>query len=156
MKLLAMTALAVLASSRLLASPFDGNWSATYPCTLGAAECRDRSADLFNLELWSQGKNLCGTHLATAHLGDRVDENDSVKPSISGTVRGNNAIVSFVSSSWGGSGHARLTISGKRLRWHTLDRLGTTWLPGDTMLTRDSANTSASQECKFEKLDARK
>ncbi|MBV8474364.1 MAG: DUF1311 domain-containing protein, partial [Hyphomicrobiales bacterium] len=59
---------------------FEGRWSETYPCNLDKEECGGRS-DMFSLDLWSSGARLCGSHIATAHLGNRVDENDSMFPS---------------------------------------------------------------------------
>lgn len=132
-------------------SLFDGEWRVSYPCLLTGNECEGRS-DVFILRLWSNGDRLCGHHLATAHLGNRVDEGDLVgSPTIIGTAQGTQATVAF-RSAWGAAGHARLVLVDGRLRWHITeshetDEGAVSWLPDDATLARSKRSGPSALTC---------
>jgi hypothetical protein len=80
--------------SATAASPLDGEWTVVWSCK-GATEfyaerCAEGRRDYFTLDLYTDGKSLCGFHIATAHLGNRVDEGDLLdgRPTITGTANG--------------------------------------------------------------------
>jgi hypothetical protein len=127
----------------------------TYPCTASefdksspyAQRCAEGVQDRFELTLWVDGRRLCGTHAATAHVGNRVDEDEDWTPSLLGTFDRNSALVKF-QSHWGGSGHARLERKGGKLYWDVVDQDGgTSWMPDHAVLSRkpdDALPTSAT------------
>jgi hypothetical protein len=133
------------------ASPLDGNWEVRFPCNGEATMCQGRydlfTLDLwvFTLDLWSNGAHLCGSHIASANLGYKVDESD-VRPSIAGTVSGNRAMLSF-KSSWGGSGRATIEAKDGRLYWHTTDHEGEAYIPHDAILDRKGASSDRRKDC---------
>lgn len=127
---------------------FDGRWSVTFPCNLTKDACAGRS-DVFSLDLWSNGSRLCGNHLATANLGNRVDENDGSLPSIVGTINGPSATIAF-KSSWGGAGRAKVTRIGNRLFWQVIDQDNAgNWFPGEEILTKQPqpGNDGRAKSC---------
>jgi hypothetical protein len=92
--------------------------------------------DRFELTLWIDGRRLCGTHAATAHVGNRVDEDEDWTPSLIGTFNHNSALVQF-QSHWGGSGHARIERKGDKLYWDVVDQDGgTSWIPDHAVLAQ--------------------
>jgi hypothetical protein len=111
------------------ASPFDGSWQKKYPST-------GPESDVFTLDIWSNGNQLCATHQATAHLGMRVDEDEDNVPSVKGKVKGSAASVDYISRSWGGSGSANIAIQNGQIHWHVIDQTGESWIPDDAVLTR--------------------
>jgi hypothetical protein len=80
----------------------DGVWKLSFPCAGATGVYPERCAagvrDYFVLELWSEGSCPCDFHLATAHLGNRLDEADRPAPSIVGTFSGTKANVAFESA----------------------------------------------------------
>ncbi len=141
-----LSCVSVAATATARTSSLDGTWHVNYPCLLSAAECQGRS-DEFTLWFRSAGNHLCGDHLATAHLGDRVDEGDLIgSPSIVGTVTGAEASVTF-KSTWGGTGHAQLSVQDGTLRWHVTDKDGIYWLPDDATLHRSKDSTLPNTAC---------
>lgn len=147
----------VQAESGNINSPFDGAWHITYPCkgSTGVYEkmCAEGSRDYFELYFWSQGASICGTHSATGHLGNRIDEVDGWTPSITGHIEGKAANIAF-RSSWGASGHARISIKGNRLHWKMTDEIpnpvsgNLSWMPRDAVLPKVSGvNPKAPTEC---------
>jgi hypothetical protein len=124
----------------------DGSWKATFPCSTNCTEGNGKS-DSFVLDLWSSGARLCGTHLATAHLGNRVDEIDDADapPSILGSIEGTVAEVTF-KSGWGGSGHATIRVVGDQLRWQLAGRgEGTFWFPSKAVLMREHTDLQVQE-----------
>lgn len=127
--------------------PFKGNWVLVYPCKnatgLYAERCHQGARDMFSLyDLTQVGAQLCGYHLATAHLGNRVDEGDlsGNGPSIYGVVHGNVARIRFRSGRTGEIGHATLTRKADTLVWHVtkpLQRWEESWIPNDAVLRKD-------------------
>lgn len=122
----------------------DGAWEAIYPCETDSSsygdpnekKCEAGVRDYFDLQLWSEGGLICGTHAATAHLGNRVDEDEDWGPSIAGLLKGNSASVRF-RSSWGGTGHASIRLEAGALYWDVLDHdAGTSWIPDHAVLSR--------------------
>jgi hypothetical protein len=132
-------------------SLFDGEWGVSYPCLLTSNECKGRS-DVFTLTLWSTGDRLCGDHLATGNLGNRVDEEDLIgSPSIIGTAQGTEATVAF-RSAWGAAGHAQLALVDGGLRWHITESHETdqgagSWLPSAATLMRSSGPGPSGLTC---------
>jgi hypothetical protein len=126
---------------------FDGNWSFLYSCERATGVYADRCAqgerDAFALyDLTQEAGQICGYHLATGHLGDRVDEGDlsGAGPSVYGTVRGNVAIVHFRSTLTGEVGKATITRTGDTLVWHVVQSLkGESWFPDGAVLSRDNS-----------------
>lgn len=122
-------------NDRDVASRWNGRWSVTFPCLLSKAECDGRS-DVFDVDFWSRGSRLCGSHFVTAHLGNRVDGNDGDRPSIVGTIDGPTATVAF-KSSWGGSGHAKVIKIDDHLFWRIIDHDDVdSWFPDEAVLTQ--------------------
>jgi hypothetical protein len=74
--------------------------------------------------------------MASAQLGNRVDEDEDWTPSIFGSVHGSQALVEF-HSSWGGAGRARISLQGGRLLWDVTNRDGgQSWIPDHAILKR--------------------
>jgi hypothetical protein len=91
---------------------------------------------VFEIDFWSGGPRLCGSHFVTAHLGNRVDENRGDRPSIVGMIDGPKATVAF-KSSWGGSGHAKVIKINEHLFWQITDHDDLdSWFPYEAVLTR--------------------
>jgi hypothetical protein len=137
--------LLLIASISASASPLDGEWEVIWSCkgATGAysERCAQGARDHFLLDLWSTGKSLCGLHLATAHLGNRVDEGDLLDggPTITGSIQGDIANVRF-RSAWGATGTATIRVVGSRLHWAVLSQAeGESWLPDDAVLLRKPA-----------------
>jgi hypothetical protein len=132
-------------------SLFDGEWRVIHPCLLTSDECAGRS-DVFTLWLWSAGDRICGDHLATGHLGNRVDEGNLVgSPSIIGTAQGAQAKVAF-RSAWGATGHAMLALVDGRLVWHITESHQTdqgagSWFPDDATLERSMGPGPSGLTC---------
>jgi len=122
-------------------STFDGEWEIVYPCE-GATEpylerCQQGVRDVFNLSLIQQGRLVCGYHLVTGHLGNRVDEGDlgPPGPSVNGTVSGNVAVLNYRSARTGETGQATLTRTGDTVVWHVSRPLpDDNWFPDDAVL----------------------
>jgi hypothetical protein len=121
------------------ARSFVGVWEVTYSCKSDATgvyaeSCKDGAFDYFQLNLQADGDRLCGLHSATAHLGNRVDEDEGNEPSISGRISGNTASVTF-QSSWGGTGQATLVRQGNMIRWKVTSHDDQqSWIPMDATL----------------------
>ena len=137
------------------ASAFDGLWEVRFSCDgatgVYAERCRQGQRDGFQLNLWSSTSRLCGLHMATAYLGNRVDEaGDPEDPSVQGALHQGFAIVHF-RSSWGGQGSASLQRRGRQLVWQILaqDPGGEpSWLPQRAVLSRKPGHhTRAHPPC---------
>lgn len=101
-----------------------------------AQRCAEGVQDYFELDLWSDGDRLCGTHSATAHLGNRVDEDEDWTPSVAGRINGDSAVVRF-HSHWGAWGRAKISVLGGKLIWKVLDQDdGVSWIPKQAQLTK--------------------
>lgn len=131
-----------MASATTTAAALDGHWEAKFPCTAEAArglwaeKCAEAGGDYFELNLWSEGDRLCGTHAATAHLGNRVDEDETWTPSIAGRMKDATAVVRF-HSHWGAWGHAEVRVRRGKLFWKVLDQDdGMSWMPDEAELKR--------------------
>jgi hypothetical protein len=118
--------LAVLATgASCFAGPLDGEWSIVWSRKAGA-DCAPDGSDAFTLDLWSDGTALCGTHLATAQFGHRVDEGDLLdgRPTITGTTKGAGALVTYRSARDEGIVIASIRRRGKKLYWRVLRSAG--------------------------------
>ncbi len=136
----------VLFSIARSASPatIDGLWQIEWRCNkeavkLNPERCLDRS-DVFLLDLWSNGQHLCGYYMATAQLGNKVDESEET-PSIKGRKYGTDAIVVFVNGD-GVKGKASIKVLGNTLRWKIISQdKGSSLLPSEAVLQRQSGDS---------------
>lgn len=127
------------------ANPFVGFWEKEFPCAgatgLYEEKCKQGERDVFRLAIQVIGDRVCIIHMATAHLGNRVDEVEDLTPSMEGKAKGNVATVRFLSS-WGGTGTAALRIKGNTLSWNVSTKDGgESWIPDDALLQRIPAGT---------------
>lgn len=122
------------------ASPFVGFWKKEFSCA-GATEpfaerCKQGERDVFELAIQVNGDHVCILHMATAQLGNRVDEVEDLKPSMQGEANGKVATVRF-RSAWGGTGAAALRVDGNALHWSVSAKDGgESWIPGEAVLQR--------------------
>ena len=123
--------------------PFSGNWSHEYSCDgatgVYADRCKEGDRDVFQLNLTQEARQICGFHVATGQLGNKVDEGDlsGNGPSIFGTVDGNVATIHFRSTGTGEVGEATLTLTHDTLIWHVLQpSKNESWIPNDAVLNR--------------------
>jgi len=137
--------LPLIASFSVAASPLDGEWKIVWSCEGAtgayAERCAEGLRDFFLLDLWTTGNSICGSHIATGHLGNRVDEGDLLdgKPTVTGNVDGDVANVGF-RSAWGATGTATIRLEGSTLHWKILTQTdGQSWLPQDAVLLRQAA-----------------
>lgn len=125
------------------ASPIAGVWQKVYSCerATGVYEdrCRRGDRDVFQLWITVSGDRICIDHLATGRLGNRVDQTQTLEPSMNGTADGASATVRFVSA-WEGTGTASLRVQGNTLYWKvdTKDQ-GESWIPDEAVLSRAPA-----------------
>jgi hypothetical protein len=119
----------------------DGFWRAVV--SRAPPECKNCS-DIFELELRTEGHRICGAHFATARFHARVDNGEGAEgPTMSGTARGDSAVVTF-ESTWGGGGTAKLSRRGGRLLWEVVRwNQGVAWLPERAELKRAKPGHSA-------------
>lgn len=120
------------------AQSFDGGWKVVYSCEgatrVYAERCKEGARDYFELSLQTVGDRICGLHSATAHMGNRVDEDEGNEPSISGKVSGNTASVTF-HSNWGGAGQATLVREGNTIHWKIISHDDQqSWIPMEATL----------------------
>lgn len=114
------TRIAELQARSAGASPLVGFWKKEYGCE-GASgiyedRCRQGERDVFQLAIQVSGAHVCITHMATSGLGNRVDEVEDLRPSMTGELNGKVATVRF-HSTWGGTGSATLRVEGNTLHW---------------------------------------
>ncbi|KQW44671.1 MULTISPECIES: hypothetical protein [unclassified Roseateles] len=142
-------ALLVVATSATSASPIEGEWKVVFPCTnatgVYAERCADGERDYFWLGLQANGASVCGFHIATGQMGNKVDGADEVAPTIAGSLIGAAGQVSFLNAR-GAKGTAVVRLSGDQLEWRVLQQSGTTWIPEHAVLTRQPTR-SASRTC---------
>lgn len=122
------------------ASPIVGIWKKEYSCAeaTGAFEerCKQGERDVFMLAIRVNGDHVCGAHLATAQLGNRIDLVEGWQPSMTGKINGKAATVQF-HSAWGGTGTALLRVEGNTLHWKvSVKDKGESWIPDGEELTR--------------------
>lgn len=138
--------LALIVGFSASASPLDGEWEVVWPCNgatgVYAKRCAEGLRDYFSLELWTAGNSICGFHMATGHLGSRVDDGNLIdgEPTIKGVVDdGGIAKVEF-RSAWGATGMATIRVAGSNLDWKILTITeGQSWLPNEAVLLKQSA-----------------
>ncbi|MHC6050360.1 hypothetical protein ACYT84_01085 [Ralstonia solanacearum] len=125
---------------------FDGEWAVTHSCEGAtgpyAERCAQGMRDVFHLSLLQQGRHVCGYHLATGHLGNRIDEGDLAGPgpSVMGTATGNVVTLTFKSARTGELGQATLIKDGDTIVWHVTQPLREdNWFPDDAVLKKQSA-----------------
>jgi len=128
---------------------FAGDWSIVYSCENAtgayAERCRQGARDGFYLyKLTQEGRTLCGYHLATGQMGNRIDDGSlsGEGPSIHGTIRGKTAEVEFRSGRTGEVGRGTLTRNGDTLVWHVTRPLKTAeqnWIPSDAVLQKSAS-----------------
>lgn len=122
------------------ASALVGFWKKEYSCAdatdMYQELCKQGVRDEFVLSIQVRGDHVCVIHLATAQMGNRVDEVDGLAPSMTGKAGANAATVHYASN-WGGTGTATLRVDGNLLRWKvTAKDGGETWIPQEETLTR--------------------
>lgn len=122
-----------------------GVWVQVYPCV---KNCADSFRDQFELRIQQTGIRVCGQHLSTAQMGNRVDEIEGSGFSILGKVGGEGAEV-YYSSSWGGKGRASMRIVDNILVWTVLSHEGESWMPQQGWLIRKAASAGLT-ECPVE------
>jgi uncharacterized protein YecT (DUF1311 family) len=130
---------------------FNGLWKLVYSCAdatgIYADRCKAGQQDYFEIRLWSDGNKLCGTHVATAQLGGKVDETDGTPTSITGQIQQNSATVTF-HSAWGGNGKASITRVGDTLRWKVISRDdGQSWIPSEATLSYRASIATYKLKC---------
>lgn len=134
-------------SGQTTQSSFDGEWEIIYSCA-GATEpyierCQQGVRDMFMLNLKQQGQFVCGYHLATGHLGNRVDESDQPRPSVNGKANGAVATLTYRSGRTGEIGQATLTRNRDSVVWHVTRPLqDDNWFPDDAVLNKKNTRTS--------------
>ena len=134
-------------------APFVGFWKKEYACDQATGTYRDMcmggARDVFELAIAVNGDHVCIIHMATAQLGNRVDEADGLAPSMTGKVDGTGATVRF-HSSFGGTGTALLRVEGNVLRWKVSAKDDEeSWIPDEAVLSRVPAGASdRTPECK--------
>jgi len=125
-------------------APLDGDWNFVESCAGAtgayAQRCKAGERDSFYLHFWSDGNRVCGRHLATAQLGNRVDEAEaSEPPSLRGTWVEHQATLVFRTSR-GATGEASLEVRGDTLHWKITHRMddASAWLflPAEAVLAR--------------------
>lgn len=114
------TRIAELRARAAGASPLVGLWKKEYGCE-GASgiyedRCKQGERDVLMLAIQVSGSHVCITHMATSGLGNRVDEVEDLRPSMTGEQNGKVATVRF-HSTWGGTGSATLRVEGNTLHW---------------------------------------
>jgi uncharacterized protein len=122
------------------ASPIVGIWKKEYSCVEATGifeeRCKKGERDVFELAIQVNGAHVCIIHMATAGLGNRVDEVEDLQPSMTGKVNGNVATVRF-RSAWGGTGTAMLRVEGNSLHWKVnAKNKGESWIPDEAVLPR--------------------
>lgn len=122
------------------ASPFTGFWRKEYPCdgATGMYEerCNRGGRDVFELAIRAKNGSICATHVATAQLGNRVDEDEDATPSLTGKSSGNTAALAYRGSR-GGNGTATIHVDGDTLYWKITSKDdGASWMPDDASLRR--------------------
>ena len=135
-------------------SPFDGEWKVIFDCTgatgIYAEKCARGNRDIFYLSLKSSEENICGSHLATAHLNNRVDSGEQAagnKPTIIGSYKGNLATVKY-QSALGGGGLAEMKIENSQLHWKVIEEdTGRSWFPDEAILKKISSTQQSSLPC---------
>ncbi|MFM0644139.1 hypothetical protein PQR14_07390 [Paraburkholderia bryophila] len=123
---------------------FDGNWIFKYSCngTTGvfADRCRRGEGDSFTLiNLTESGNRVCGYHVATGYVQNKVDEGDldGGGPSIYGAVSGDTATVRFRSAWNGAVGIATMTRRKGSIVWHVVKPLTEqSVFPDDAVLSK--------------------
>ena len=91
--------------------------------------------DHFDLELRTDGNQVCAKLAASANGGNKVDEDDDGEPpSVAGRYEVGAVTVAYLSH-WGGRGVASIRIEGGELQWHVLwhDK-GTSYIPQQAVL----------------------
>lgn len=136
--------LATCLSARASQSPLQGDWQVVWSCRDAVGAFADRCAegdrDYFRLSLVIRDNQVCGLHIATAQLGNRVDEGALLdgKPTLEGLARGHTANVNF-RSAWGATGVARIALADGKLHWRVVTQSdGTSWIPKDALLVKQS------------------
>jgi hypothetical protein len=124
--ILLLSGLLLLSAPALAAQPFAGAWHWA------------KGQESFDLDLTQDGAKLTGYHSAIGQNGLKADEVQAPNaPSISGTIKGDTATVTFRSGfpDSEGSGHATLKLRGKNLSWKITDAKGEHYLPAKAVLT---------------------
>jgi hypothetical protein len=118
--------LASLASADV-SEDFTGTWAS-----------KTTDAITFSLDLKQRGSRIEGYHNAVAQGGRRVDDvqPDTGHPSISGSVQGRVAYVTFSSGYGDGTGEATITLNGNKLDWKITKSSGMHYLPSASVLHR--------------------
>ncbi len=155
---LALLACALLAAPRTAAAQgrvpdFRGSWNyAEYardkgelPPAYQGMRLEEVPAFAIDLTIRQTGNRLRATCGVVARFLARVDD-----CGFAATVRNGEARFS-VRSSFGGTAAVRLTVRGDRLRWQTVSRKGTSYVPADVTLRRLKPGETPPY---FEKEDA--
>lgn len=93
---------------------------------------------LFILELEQKGSKITGRFATADAAENAVDKIDNAKPpTVTGTVRGRIATVSFTSTATNVKGRGKITLSKDGLDWKLLSQTdGELWVPEKAMLSR--------------------
>ena len=137
MKKLSLLPLAVALHVQAAPSSMEGTWEARWACKQGPG-C-PAGEDIFHLDLRTHGDQVCAKVLASAHGGNKVEEDEDVEPpSIVGRFQGAGATVAYTSN-WGGHGVASIRVEGPSLSWRVLwHDAGESYIPSQAVLHRSS------------------
>lgn len=119
---------------RTQASPTanDGTWEVTWRCDGGPCPSIE---DHFDLELRTNGNQVCAKVAASANGGNKVDEDENGEPpSVVGRYEEGIVTVAYMSH-WGGRGVASIQVEDGSLQWRVLwhDK-GTSYIPLQAVL----------------------
>jgi hypothetical protein len=130
--------LTLIAAAHVQAAPpsIEGMWEVTWLCEGPACPAGE---DSFHLEVRTHGDQMCAKVLASAHGGNKVDEDeDGEPPSVVGRYSGGAATVAYTSH-WGGHGVASIQVNGDSLSWKTLwHDDGESYIPSGAVLRKVS------------------
>jgi hypothetical protein len=135
---------AVTWCSLAVGSSFEGEWVIVWPCAgstgIYADRCAEGIRDLFVLDISVFEKKICGFHLASGQLGNKVDDGTMLdgNPTITGSIQKDLAKVVY-RSAWGATGTAAIRVRGKKLYWTVLTESNDeSWFPSRAVLTKRS------------------
>jgi hypothetical protein len=132
--------------------PFNGDWTVTFSCEgatgVYAERCKDGIRDSFVIAGLTQVEDrICGHHMASIQLGNKVDENGSVEmPSVEGVIDGGVAHVVFRTAA-DQEGKALMEIKEGMLYWKIIQGPEMSILPKVAILTRVKDSNYKPTKC---------